>query len=91
MRTRVPRPGALSTVMSPPWRSTIFFTMDMPSPVPEGLVVKNGRKILSRVLGRDPDAVVDHLHDGAVALDEEIDLDASAAPARLDGLERVLA
>jgi spermidine/putrescine-binding protein len=40
-------------------------------------------------LGRDPDAIIDHFHGGAVALDEEVDLDASAAPARLDGLERV--
>jgi hypothetical protein len=39
MRTRVPRPGALSTAMSPPCRSMIFLTMDMPSPVPDGLVV----------------------------------------------------
>src|SRR5262245_29784589 len=54
MRTRVPRPGELSMVMSPPCRSTIFLTMAMPSPVPDGLVVKNGRKILSRSPGAMP-------------------------------------
>src|SRR5262245_36916402 len=48
MRTRVPWPGELSSMMSPLWRSTIFLTMAMPSPVPEGLVVKKGRKIFSR-------------------------------------------
>src|SRR5262245_23549985 len=54
MRTRVPRPGELSRVMSPLWRSTIFLTMAMPRPVPEGLVVKKGRKILSRSSGPMP-------------------------------------
>src|SRR6266850_168651 len=53
-RTRVPRPGALSTLTSPPWRSTIFLTMAMPRPVPEGFVVKNGRKIFSRSSGAMP-------------------------------------
>src|SRR5687768_893385 len=54
MRTRVPRPGVLSTVTSPPCRSMIFFTMDMPSPVPDGFVVKNGWKIRSRAPGPIP-------------------------------------
>ena len=54
MRTRVPEPGALSIAMSPPWRSTIFLTMDMPSPVPDGFVVKKGRKMRSRSSGAIP-------------------------------------
>src|SRR4029077_17763218 len=54
MRTRVPWPGALSIAMSPPWRSTIFLTIDMPRPVPDGLVVKKGRKIRSRFSAEIP-------------------------------------
>src|SRR5687768_10475572 len=59
MRTRVPPPGVLSTAMSPPCRSTIFLTMDMPSPVPDGLVVKKGRKIFSRSSAPMPTPVSD--------------------------------
>ena len=41
----VVRPGALENVMVPSWSVTIRCAMDNPSPVPCGLVVKNGSKI----------------------------------------------
>src|SRR5262245_40733445 len=41
-------PAILSeTVIFPPFRSTNFFVSDKPMPVPSGLVVKKGEKILS--------------------------------------------
>lgn len=39
-RTRVPRPGSLSTCRNPPQRSTMRCTTTMPRPVPSGFVVK---------------------------------------------------
>src|SRR4029450_11631035 len=65
-RTRVPRPGVLSTLMSPPGRSTVFLTMGNPSPVPEGLGVKKGRKIFSRSSEVIPPAGVADLDDHAL-------------------------
>ena len=47
-RKRVNSPGSDSTVIVPPRRATISFDIESPNPVPlsEGLVVKNGLKIL---------------------------------------------
>ena len=40
----VPWPGAARNVTVPPWSSMILCVMASPSPVPPGLVVKNGLK-----------------------------------------------
>src|SRR6478672_6996755 len=50
----VPRPGSLCTSTSPPWARTMFRVVASPSPVPPGLVVWNGRKILGRSAGSIP-------------------------------------
>ena len=76
--------------MSPPWRSTIFFTMDMPRPVPDGLVVKNGRKILSRSSGAIPMPSSTTSTTARSRLREQVDLTRPAPRPRLDGLQRVL-
>ena len=62
-RTVVPPPGRLSTTISPPSARTMPWQIESPSPVPTpwGFVVKNGSKIRSRDLGRDPAAGVAHL------------------------------
>ena len=59
-RKTLPLPGSLSTVILPPCSSTILATMARPSPTPSGLVVKNGLKMVSQLLGVDAGAAVDH-------------------------------
>ena len=56
----LPLPGSLSTAILPPCSSTIFETIARPRPTPSGLVVKNGLKMLSTILGIDAGAAVDH-------------------------------
>ena len=55
---RAPCPGAESTVTEPACASTIRWTVASPSPVPSGLVVKNGVKSFSWSAGRDAGAVI---------------------------------
>src|SRR5665811_269643 len=52
----VPSPTVLLTSISPPWASIIPYDTASPSPtpLPSGLVVKNGSKILARFSGRMP-------------------------------------
>ena len=74
----------------PPWRSTIFLTMDMPRPVPEGLVVKKGRKILSRSSGEIPTPSSMTSTTARSPSAKRSTVDAAGAAPRLDGLQRVL-
>ena len=67
----LPMPGSLRSQMSPPCSSRNRFVSASPSPVPSRAPL--GRADLLEVvedpglvLGRDPDAGVVHLHDGAV-------------------------
>src|SRR5213596_3763646 len=57
-RKVVPRLSSLSTVIRAPCRSRMAYVMESPSPVPCGpLVVKNGSKIRSRIVGEMPTPV----------------------------------
>src|SRR5207342_3818606 len=49
-----PWPGRLSTASVPPWRLTMSWVMYSPSPVPLGLVVKNGSNSVCRVCASMP-------------------------------------
>src|SRR6266540_522117 len=60
-RSRVPFPTSVCRSILPPWRSTMPYTTERPSPVPRSFVVKNGSKILERWSGGDPRAGILHL------------------------------
>ena len=54
----MPCPSAVSTPICAPWRSTMAYVIDRPSPVPWGpFVVKNGSKILARTASGMPTPV----------------------------------
>ncbi len=86
-----PAPGALSTQMRPPWRSTMSRVMYRPSPSPPNERVARGGPVEAieepgLLLLRDPDPLVgDHqLH--AVRMGAQSDLDPAAGGAVLDGV-----
>ena len=91
LNSKTVRPGWLVTEIVPPWRSTIAFTIDRPSPLPPELSWRARRlglvepiEDVRQVLGRDARALVGHGDRHAGLLEAECLRDAIGARAELD-------